>query len=78
MSGRSVDVVCYSGSRGDEEPRAFVLDGERIDVVGINKRWMEPGVRCFEVRAPDGNRYTLRHEEEVDAWTLVSVRRADA
>ncbi len=71
-------VECYSGYRADQEPRAFVVDGERRVVLGIADRWYGPGLEHFKVRADDGHQYLLRHDLETDGWSLVKVFPADA
>jgi hypothetical protein len=75
-----VDVVveCYAGYRAEQEPRAFVLHGRRLRVLGIAEQWVEPGTRCFRVRAEDGHQYLLRYEAHRDAWSLVETTPADA
>ena len=75
---RSISVECYAGYTANQEPRAIIIDGERRTVLGIAKRWREPGACWFEVRADDGHRYTMRFDEKRDAWTLVSVREASS
>jgi hypothetical protein len=61
-----VQVECYAGSRADEEPLVVVLDGRRLHVLGIARRWQEVGARYFQVRLEDGDRYVLRHDERSD------------
>jgi hypothetical protein len=67
-------VECYAGHRAEEEPRAIEIDGRRLRVLGIARRWQDVGARYFQIRAEDGHRYLLRHDEQRDEWTLVSVR----
>jgi len=38
MCDQRIKVIAYSGYRGEETPRAIILQGERIEVVGI-LRW---------------------------------------
>lgn len=73
-----VSVVAYSGSRGEEEPRALVLDGERLEVLGVADRWLDPAARYFKVRASDGNVHLLRCDGETQEWTLVRTFALDA
>jgi len=69
-------VECYAGHRADEEPRVIEIDGKRLRVLGIARRWQDVGARYFQVRAEDGDRYLLRHDERSDEWAVVEVQRA--
>lgn len=76
MDERSIVVIAHAGHRGDEYPKAFVKDGERIDVTVILSRWIEEGVtagerfRCFRVFGSDGHGYVLLHSEGMGEWFL--------
>jgi len=63
-------VECYAGSRGEEEPRAFLHEGRRVVVDEIVERWRSPDHRGFRVRARDGRQFVLRHEEATGAWQI--------
>ena len=63
-------VECYAGHRGEQEPRAFLLDDRRIAVLEIADRWLSPDHRYFKVRADDGGTYILRHDERAERWDL--------
>jgi hypothetical protein len=67
-----VEVECYAGYRGEQEPRAFRLGERRLEVMEIVDRWMEPDRRWFKCRASDGHSYILRHDEGADAWELAA------
>ena len=66
---RTVEVICHSGYTADEEPRAVVVDGRRLQVVAVERRWQEPEARCFVVRISDGTRFLLRQDVTSSAWT---------
>jgi hypothetical protein len=72
MDPRPVEVICYSGYTADEEPRAVVVDGRRLEVVAVERRWREPEGRCFVVRFSDGTRCLVRQEVTSGAWTMVA------
>ena len=72
----TIEVECYAGYRGAEEPRAFVIGERRLDVLAIEDRWAGLDYRYFKVAASDGNTYVLRHDEAPDVWTLGAFRRA--
>jgi hypothetical protein len=69
-------VECYAGFRGDEEPRAFTIGEQRLEVRAIQDRWAGPDYRYFKVAASDGNIYVLRHDAGTGDWTLGAFRRA--
>jgi hypothetical protein len=76
MADKKVDVSCYSGHRGEESPRSFLLGDKNIEVASITKEWIEEGKsdrvrrRFFRVRGSDGFTYTLCHDEALSAWFL--------
>jgi len=70
-----LSVECYSGYRGDEEPRAFALGARRLEVQAILDRWLAPDHRYFKVAASDGDTYILRHDDATGEWTLGAYRR---
>jgi len=70
-----LQVECYAGFRGDEEPRAFALGERRLEVLEILDRWLAPDHRYFKVAASDGDTYILRHDNVTGEWTLGAYRR---
>ncbi len=75
MPAKTIEVLAYAGHRDEEEPRSFLLDGEKIQIEQIDKRWLEEGPdrgrkRFFKVRARDGFSYTLFYDEESHGWYL--------
>jgi hypothetical protein len=41
VADKRITVSSYSGERGEESPRAFVLDGEKIEVLSLVRMWIE-------------------------------------
>ena len=72
----TLDVECHAGYRGDQEPRAFVIEGRRFEVTAIADRWAGPDYRYFKVTADDGHLYVLRHDERTHTWSLGAFRAA--
>ena len=74
MSDQRIKVIAYSGYRGEETPRAIILQGERIEVVGILRRWIEEGVgdrarkRFFIVKGNDGILRKIYYDEKIMEW----------
>ena len=71
-----IRVECYSGYRGEQEPRAFWLGERRLEVAALLDRWLAPDHRYFKCQAQDGNLYILRYDEATGAWELGAYTRA--
>jgi len=74
--GMGMRVECYSGYRGEQEPRAFWLGEQRREVREVVDRWFAPDRRWFKVEADDGDTYILRHDETSGDWDLAAYRAA--
>lgn len=70
-SEQEVVVRAYSGSRGEEEPRAVMLEGFPLEVTAVLDRWREPDGRLFRVQLEDRRRVILRCREPDQTWWLV-------
>jgi hypothetical protein len=71
----NIRVQCYAGYRGEQEPLAFTLGEQQLEVVAIQDRWLAPDHRYFKVAASDGDTYILRHDELSGEWTLGAYRK---
>jgi len=80
MSRENVEVVAYSGYRGEEISRVFQWRGTKVEVAEIRSRWIEEGVgdrdtkRGFRFMGTDGNAYGLIYEEQTQEWFCESKR----
>ena len=68
-----IQVECYAGYRGEEEPRAFTLGGTRLAIATILDRWMAPEHRYFKVKVEDGRTLVLRHDTASGDWELTGL-----
>lgn len=66
-----VKVDAYSGYKGEETPRAFTIEGHRLEVIEQVERWYTETHCCFRVQASDGRRYVLRYDLDLLRWELV-------
>ena len=73
----STRVECYAGYRGEQEPVAFWLGEQRLEVRAIVDRWFGPSRRWFKIDAEDGDVYVLRHDESTHTWDIAAYRRGD-
>lgn len=76
MHDEKIQIISYSGYKGDEMPRAFVLHSEVINVVKILNMWVEESLidkqrkRFFKVRGSDGYEYKIYYDEKTNEWYL--------
>ncbi len=74
MPAKRIDVIAYSGRKGDERPETFILHGLRIDVVEIMDRWIEEDYknrvrkRYFKLKGSDGNIHRIYFDERILEW----------
>jgi hypothetical protein len=64
-------VECYSGHRGDSEPRRLRIGQREVAVTEIIDRWLDPRHRYFKLRGDDGGIYLLRRDAIEDRWELI-------
>jgi hypothetical protein len=70
-----IGVDCYAGYRGEQTPRALVIDGERVDVHEVVDQWLAPDHRYFKLRGAAGHTYIVRHDVNTDCWELTMYLR---
>ncbi len=77
MGDGKIEVIAYAGHREEEEPRAFLLDGTRVEVRKVIARWVEEDAatrarrRCFRVKGSDFRTRTLCFDELLQEWRLI-------
>jgi hypothetical protein len=73
---KKVKVSSYSGYKGDETPRSFIIEGESVEILEVLRMWVEERHgsrerrRFFRVRGSDGYLYTLGLDEKSMEWFL--------
>jgi len=76
MPDERIELTAYSGSRGEEIPRAFILYGEKIEVIGILDMWTEEEFkgrgrkRFFRVKGSDGYTHKIYYDEKKMEWFI--------
>jgi hypothetical protein len=74
MSNERIEVIAYSGYRGEETPRAIILHNEKIEAVEILSMWIEEGFedrtrkRFFKVKGSDGIIHKIFYDEKTKGW----------
>ncbi len=76
MTEPFVRVECYSGYKAEERPVRIVFETQTLEIAEVEDRWYSPGATYFRVRAGNGDRYVLRHDDPQDAWSLTAYRAA--
>jgi len=70
----TIEVIAYSGYRGEEAPKAIIFGDEKIEVAEILKMWVEERLgdrsrrRFFKVRGSNGKSYEIYYDEAVMKW----------
>ena len=77
MDGSYIIVEAFAGAKGEETPRAFTHEGNRLTVTEIVTRWYSDTHCYFRLHADDGHRYVLRHDLDKPNWELVMCETTD-
>ncbi len=72
----NLKVSCYSGHTYAEEPRSFLWQGVEYEVKEIEKKWLEPGERYFQVRTGDNKLFELCYNDTTREWSLSELARS--
>jgi hypothetical protein len=78
MSGTllKIDVECYAGHRGEQEPRRLLFDGRTVEIAEVVDRWLAPEYRYFKLRGEDGATWIVRHDSRTGDWELTMYEQA--
>jgi hypothetical protein len=74
VSEERIEVIAYSGYRGEETPRTILFRRKRIEVIEILRQWIEERSddreirRFYQVRGSDGNPYIIYYDEKSMEW----------
>ncbi|MFH0768690.1 MAG: hypothetical protein V1932_03875 [Chloroflexota bacterium] len=67
----NLKVNCYSGYIYAERPMSFLWEGVEYQVEKIEKAWLEPGERHFQVHTRDNKLFRLCYNETNNEWALI-------
>lgn len=73
-SEERIEVIAYSGHRGEETPRRLLFSGEKIEVIEVMKQWIEERSgdrsrkRFYQVKGSDGAIHILYYDEKIMEW----------
>jgi hypothetical protein len=68
-----LQVICYSGYTYAERPRSFRWEGRDYEFEQIEKAWLEPGKRYFQVRSKDNKKSRLCYDEKEQKWSVIEL-----
>ena len=74
MSEEKIQVMAYSGYRGEETPRTIILHNKKIHVIEILQRWIEEGMedrtsrRVFIFKGSDKTIHKIYYDEKEMGW----------
>ena len=80
MMDEIIKVIAYSGYRGEEIPRVFLLQEKRVEVVEILDTWIGEDFaskvrkRYFKVKGNDGDTHQIYYNEKTLAWFYVQKK----
>jgi hypothetical protein len=81
MPHEKIKVIAYSGYRGEESPRVFILHNEEIEIIEILSTWIEEDIknkarkRFFKVKGNNGYTYKMYYDEKAKEWFLAVKKR---
>jgi len=73
-SEQRIEVIAYSGYRGEETPRTILFRGKRVEVIEILNQWIEERSddrtrkRFYQVKGNDGFLHRIYYDERVMEW----------
>ena len=70
MKTNNLKVNCYSGHTYAERPQSFLWEGVEYEIEDVEKAWLEPEERHFQVRTRDNKLFRLCYNEVVKEWSL--------
>ncbi len=76
-----IEVITYSGYRGEEVPREFLLHEKRVETAEILDMWITEDFaskvrrRHFKVKGNDGDTYQIYYNEKFLAWFYVQKKK---
>ncbi len=76
MGLNNLKVNCYSGYTYAERPESFLWQDVEYEVEEIEKEWLEPGERYFQVRTRDNKLFRLYYNETDKQWSLIELVRS--
>jgi hypothetical protein len=71
LAEEKLTVKCHSGCTYAERPVSFLWQGTDYEIQEIERTWLEPGQRHFQVCTTNNQRFNLWYDETREEWALV-------
>lgn len=71
LAEEKLKVRCFSGRTYAERPVSFRWQGIDYEIQEVEKAWLEPGQRHFQVRTTSNQRFHLWYDEAQAEWSLI-------
>jgi hypothetical protein len=77
MFEEKIEVIAYSGYRGEETPRTIFFHGERIEVMEVLRHWIEEESddrarkRVYQIKGSDGVLHRIYYDEKAMEWFYI-------
>ena len=71
----NLKVNCYSGHTYAERPQSFEWEGTEYEVEKIEKAWVGPEGRHFQIKTRDNKLFQLCYNETEQQWSLTELVR---
>ena len=77
-SEERIEVIAYSGYRGEETPRTIFFQNERIEVIEILRQWIQVKSdnreikRFYQLKGNDRNLHTIYYDEKLMEWFYIN------
>lgn len=68
-----IEVTAYGGYKGDERPISFIVNNQKIKVIEILERWIDPDKDFFKILAEDSRIYTISRERKSDEYRIERI-----
>jgi hypothetical protein len=78
MFEEKIEVIAYSGYRGEETPRTILHHGERIEVIEILRHWIEERSddrarkRFYQIKGSNGDLHRIYYDEKAMEWYRIN------
>lgn len=67
---KEIKVIAYCGYTSDERPLHLSMEGKRIEVKLVEKRWRDQEGDFFKIVGEDGGRYLVQRHRNSGKWFL--------
>ena len=74
----NLKVTCYSEHAYAKKPESFIWRGGAYQIKEIEKEWLEPRERRFQVLTGDSKLFQLCYNTKEQQWSIIALVRGKA